>query len=302
MYAKLFGSILSSSIWSEDSDTCKVWVTLLAMQDREGFVFGSVSGLARVTALPRDKVQAVIEKFLGPDPDSSDLTRVPEREGRRIEVIEGGWKLLNANFYRELRDDEERRLKDRERQAKHREKKAREAGESVTVGNAESQPVTACHGHGLSRSVTPSESESEVEVDTEKNSQEREGRPPRSGARKPKNRAEVVTHFSEHGLKGDPDAFFDWHEGHGWKWKLWRSAAANWSRREARSGNRAGPARIENSAEVQAGKAPGDGGAHVNQRVNDKPVEDWTDEEAEAYLREFPEHREKVAAARRKSA
>ena len=66
MYAKLFSSILTSSIWSEDAETCKLWITLLALADREGYVFGSVLGLARQAALPLEAVEAGLARFMNP--------------------------------------------------------------------------------------------------------------------------------------------------------------------------------------------------------------------------------------------
>lgn len=35
---KLFGSIVASTIWREDDKTRLVWITLLALSDRDGFV------------------------------------------------------------------------------------------------------------------------------------------------------------------------------------------------------------------------------------------------------------------------
>jgi hypothetical protein len=46
-YTKLFSSIITSTIWGEDSDTKVVWITLLAMKDRNGEVKSTIPGLAR---------------------------------------------------------------------------------------------------------------------------------------------------------------------------------------------------------------------------------------------------------------
>ena len=43
-FTKLFNTIVSSTIWREDSDTRVVWVTMLAMADRDGHVEASNSG------------------------------------------------------------------------------------------------------------------------------------------------------------------------------------------------------------------------------------------------------------------
>lgn len=105
MFTKLFNSIIYSSIWMEDDATRVVWITLLAMADRKGFVYGSVRGLAKAANVEDEKCRLALEKFLGPDADSSN----PENEGRRIELVPGGWRLLNYERYRGMRDEEQRR-------------------------------------------------------------------------------------------------------------------------------------------------------------------------------------------------
>lgn len=143
MYAKLFSSLLSSSIWSEDSDTCKVWITLIALADREGYVFGSVAGIARICALPVEKIEEAMTKFISPDRHSADLNREPERDGSRIEAIDGGWRLINYEYYRDLVDADVRRAQYRQAQRKRRQK-------MLTVNKR----------HHRSSSVIPSEAES----------------------------------------------------------------------------------------------------------------------------------------------
>lgn len=125
MYSKLFGSIINSSIWSEDSDTCKVWVSLIAMADQKGFVFGSPLGLSRVTALPLEKVLVALDKFRAPDPLSSDLGRSPDNNGRRIENVDGGWRLINWDHYNAIASAEDRRASTRDamRRLRERQKK-----------------------------------------------------------------------------------------------------------------------------------------------------------------------------------
>lgn len=127
-YTKLFSSIITSSIWSEDDRTRIVWITMLAMADRNGEVQGSIPGLARVAGVPVDACRKAIDTFLAPDPDS----RTKDDEGRRIEAIEGGWLLLNHAKYRDMATDEDRKRKDAIRQQRAREKKSRNSHDSVT--------------------------------------------------------------------------------------------------------------------------------------------------------------------------
>src|SRR6266404_1996290 len=122
MYAKLFSSILDSSLWTADPPTRILFLTMLAMADREGRIFASRSGLARRAVIADDDFERALGVLEGPDAESSDMTRNPENGGRRVEPAEGGWKLINYQYYRDLRDMDERRLQDRERQKRHREK------------------------------------------------------------------------------------------------------------------------------------------------------------------------------------
>jgi hypothetical protein len=99
---------------------------MLAMADKHGRVWASVPGLANRARVPVEAVERALGIFLAPDPHS----RTKAFEGRRIEVIDGGWRLLNHAKYRALRDEEDQRAKDAERQRRCR---ATRHGESVTV-------------------------------------------------------------------------------------------------------------------------------------------------------------------------
>ena len=117
-YAKLFQSILRSSIWLEDDQTVRVWVAMLALADRNGYVGASVGGLAAQSRVSKKKVLAALEKFLAPDEDS----RSQEHEGRRIEVADRGWILLNYHRFRDMRDEDARRQYERDRKRDQRAK------------------------------------------------------------------------------------------------------------------------------------------------------------------------------------
>lgn len=57
-----------------------------------------------------EQCEAALALFLGPD----KYSRTPDNDGRRLEVIDGGWRLLNYTKYREMRDDEARKEYQRE--------------------------------------------------------------------------------------------------------------------------------------------------------------------------------------------
>lgn len=89
---------------------------MLAMADRRGRVWASVPGIAGIARVSVPAARKAITKFLSPDPDS----RTKTDKGRRIEEIDGGWRLINYTKYRELQDEEERREYNRVKQAESR--------------------------------------------------------------------------------------------------------------------------------------------------------------------------------------
>ena len=103
-FTKLFSSITESTVWCEPDSTRITWITMLAMADRGGRIWASVPGLAGRARVSVKACREALKCFLSPDPDS----RTKEFEGRRIEEIDGGWRLLNHAKYRELRDEAER--------------------------------------------------------------------------------------------------------------------------------------------------------------------------------------------------
>lgn len=117
-YVKLFGSILDSTLWREDNETRILWLTMLAMADRDGVVEASLPGLADRARLTRDQVVAGLGKLQAPDPDS----RSPVAEGRRIEKVDGGWALINFEYYRDKQSADDLRAKAAARQRRKRER------------------------------------------------------------------------------------------------------------------------------------------------------------------------------------
>lgn len=96
-FALLWGSILRSSLWIQESKETKIlWVTLLALRDAEGVIRSSVIGLADAAKLSVDECKDSLSVLLAPDPnDSSGVA-----EGRRLRVVEGGWEIVNHEKYR----------------------------------------------------------------------------------------------------------------------------------------------------------------------------------------------------------
>lgn len=120
-YTKLFSSITESTVWGEPYATRVIWVAMLAMADARGNVYGSLPGLARRANVTLEEVERALSSFLAPDPYS----RTRDEDGRRIDMIDGGWHLINHGKYGAVRNADERREYKREWDRKHRGKAAK---------------------------------------------------------------------------------------------------------------------------------------------------------------------------------
>jgi hypothetical protein len=159
-YTKRFNSIITSTIWTEDDKTRILWITMLALADKNGEVQASIPGLARVAGMSVECCEAAIGKFLSPDPYS----RTPDDEGRRIEVIDGGWALLNHGKYREMASRDEQKEAEAERKRRYRERLARNGREENVPEMSQNVPDMS---HDVPKTLHIAEAEAEADTDLE---------------------------------------------------------------------------------------------------------------------------------------
>lgn len=206
-YTKLFNSIVTSTIWTEDDKTRIVWITMLAIADQNGEVHASIPGLARLAGVSLESTEAAIEKFLSPD----EYSRTPDNEGRRIEKIDGGWELLNHAKYRRMASIADQKDSNAKRQQRFRERNA---------------PVTASNATVTEK---PHIAEAEAEVDSKN---KRMAKP-------------SLSQVSEYGMTLTPpfrkaESFLAFYESNGWKvgkntMKDWKAAVRTWNQKEKQS-------------------------------------------------------------------
>lgn len=87
--------ILTSSIWLEPSDIRVVWITLLALANKDGKVKTTIKKIAEVANVSLEAATLAVQVFSSPDERSRD----EENKGKRIEIVEDGIKILNFNKY-----------------------------------------------------------------------------------------------------------------------------------------------------------------------------------------------------------
>lgn len=122
MFVKLFSQILDSSI-ADNRKLRHFFTDLLLCADASGNVMMTDTAIARRIGATVDEVEWGLKELSSPDPRS----KTPDHEGRRIERLEGhgyGWKILNYEMYRAMRDAEQLREATRIRVQRHRAKKA----------------------------------------------------------------------------------------------------------------------------------------------------------------------------------
>ncbi len=126
---------------------------MLALADKNGEVMASVPGLSRVAGIPIPATQAGLQKFLSPD----EFSRTPDEEGRRIEVVPGGWSILNYAKHRRMASLDEEKEKNKERQQRYRDRQKRNG--NVTDSSR--------HEAESNVKVTPKTDKAEAEAEAE---------------------------------------------------------------------------------------------------------------------------------------
>jgi hypothetical protein len=113
-----FGRMSTSSLWEEPPETRLLFIWFIGVADGDGYVLPhTVTNLARLANLPLDKTKAALETLESPDEGS----RTKAYDGRRLLKREdGGWTVVNAGLYREMRTAKQ--VADAARQAEHRAK------------------------------------------------------------------------------------------------------------------------------------------------------------------------------------
>lgn len=109
MYAKVFSQIFDSSI-ANDYALRHFFMDLLVLAESDGVVDMTQEAIAGRTRIPIDKVTEMLRQLEQPDKRS----RTRKHDGRRIQRIDPkrdwGWKIINYLDYRDIRDENERKV------------------------------------------------------------------------------------------------------------------------------------------------------------------------------------------------
>jgi hypothetical protein len=142
-FVKLDCKILYSSIWAETPETKTVWITMLALADQNGIVPATAPGISIAAVVSLEDTRKALAIFESPDPDSKSL----ENKGRRVERVEGGYKVLNYESYRSFNYSMNPEAI-----------KKRKQREKLNIGDIEGDIVPPMSGHSASASASEYES------------------------------------------------------------------------------------------------------------------------------------------------
>lgn len=184
---------------------------MLAMANKNGKVFGSIPGLANRARVSIEVTEEALRKFMGPDPYS----RTKDFDGRRIEEIDGGWRLLTYEKHAAYRHEDERRQYMRELMRKRR-----------SVSSPLANVSNVSHGKPP---LAHADADADADVDKESTKS-------KSGLRptfKPPSLDEVRAYCQERGGKVNPEQWYDHYSSVGWyagrhKMRDWQAAVRKW--------------------------------------------------------------------------
>jgi len=133
MYVKIHNQILDGSL-ANDRKLRHLFMDLLLCSDPDGNVMMTREAISLRIRAPLEEVDWGIVELQKPDAGSLS----PTYEGRRIVRLDGhgyGWKIVNYEYYRDLKSERQRRDDTAERVRRFRERQAlKEAGKAVPDG------------------------------------------------------------------------------------------------------------------------------------------------------------------------
>jgi hypothetical protein len=134
-WTPVFSKLVNSSVWSEPDFVCKVFITLLALKDADHVVRHTAYALGRLCWPGDPEGEARVLKALKilESPDRKRIEPQPY-EGRRIEKVEGGWLMLNGQFYEDLMRSVNRKAYKAVKQAEYRERNGKPPRRPKKVG------------------------------------------------------------------------------------------------------------------------------------------------------------------------
>lgn len=120
MFAKLYSNITDSTLMDQPINVRYVFMMLLAIADREGYVASTPKAAAARLSMDQNEFDEAIAILSAPDPNSN----FPDHEGRRLIPSDRGrgWRITTYQHYSAIRNEEHKRQYMREYMRNYRAK------------------------------------------------------------------------------------------------------------------------------------------------------------------------------------
>lgn len=109
-YTPIFRDVLTSRVWALSDAHLRVWLWLQLMADPEGYVCADLAGVAIGARVPGQDAREALELLALPD---ADACPDDPNEGRIIERVTRGWRILGVEASRDLVKAETRKARQR---------------------------------------------------------------------------------------------------------------------------------------------------------------------------------------------
>lgn len=126
-WAPLWSCIVDSSLWEEDGNVVKVFMTMMATKDSDHICRLDAYRIARKCHIDELVVLDILKLLASPD---TRRKTKQEYDGRRIKAVEEGWLILNGEKYRKMLSEQARKARNRRAQAAWRERQKNHKGAS----------------------------------------------------------------------------------------------------------------------------------------------------------------------------
>jgi hypothetical protein len=120
MYGKVFAAMYEGSMLGSGPEVFALWPYIISNADREGYLELNFDLVAAKIGMKPGEVERVVKRFMEPDAKS----RSKKQGGRKLEKCgEFLYHVINYEYYRAIRNAEDRKESNRLSQARYREKK-----------------------------------------------------------------------------------------------------------------------------------------------------------------------------------
>jgi hypothetical protein len=123
-WAPLWSGLVDSSIWEEKDHVFRVFMAMMSLKDSNHLVTMDGYKLARRIHMDIRLVNDALRVLSEPDKKRPGQPN----GGRRIKAVDGGWLILNGEYYRQMVRDEMRRARNRRAQQAYRDRKKLQHG------------------------------------------------------------------------------------------------------------------------------------------------------------------------------